>query len=277
MEATMERVRAHEPVGFGGTFIRQLRLLWTSRRPLFLLVGAVGVLALAGAPWGGGNSARLLVLWPVWVVFLGPVWALAIFNDEGPSNRMYHWSQPTARHSHTLARLAAGVVWLWVAYLLVIAAAFVFAAMDGHTWQLREIGLAAWLNFFTGPTIGFLAVSLLTVASDYAVRWLLGIVFLLPLVLGLLAEWLGILTVLERLATPLTHPEWGLGVTLVGAFLANATTVLHTVTGSGDPGLAAAPAAWPAATAVWIVGLGALVVFLTTVHPDRLPRLRRSA
>jgi hypothetical protein len=276
METTMEQVRVPEPVDFGGAVIRQLALLWVSRRPLFLLVGALGVLALAGEPLRAGNVTRLVGLWPVWVVLIGPIWALAVFNDEGPSHRHYHWAQPVARHSHTLARLAAGALYLWGVYLMVVAAAFVFAYMDGHLWQLRELGMAAWLNFFTGPLIGYLAVSVLTVASDYPLRWLLGLIFLVPLVMGPLAHWLGFLEVLERLTTPITHPEWGLAVTLVGAFLADAMRVVELSMGVGVSGVAAAPAVWHAATGLWILVFVGLVVFVATRHPDRLPRLRRS-
>ncbi|NIU77485.1 MAG: hypothetical protein GWN71_29205, partial [Gammaproteobacteria bacterium] len=49
---------------------------------------------------------------------------------------------------------------------------------DGEAWQLAEIGVGGWLNFFTGPLIGYLAVSILTVPSDYPIRWFFGLLFL---------------------------------------------------------------------------------------------------
>jgi hypothetical protein len=274
MEATMEQGRVHEPVGFGGAFVRQLKLLWTSRRPLFLLVGAIGVLALVGKLAADMQLARFLAFWPVWVLLLGPVWAIAVFNEEGPSNRLYHSAQPVARHSHTLARLAAGVAWLYLIYVLVIAAGFLFAAMDGNAWQLRELGVAAWVNFFSGPLIGYLAVSVLTVTSDYALRWLLGILFLLPLVLGLLAEWLGLQRALEVAFSPVTHDQYGLAMTLVQGFLADWTRVVNTVQGAAiDP--ATVGSTWWLATAFWLLFFGGVVFFLTTRHPDTFPKLQR--
>ncbi len=114
MERVTERSEPR-PLGFGAAFVRQFGLLWSSRRPLLLMVALLALLVLAGDPWSTDPKARLFTFWPLWLVIVGPVWAFTVFSNEGPSARLYHWSLPVDRAAHTLARLAAGLAWLWIA------------------------------------------------------------------------------------------------------------------------------------------------------------------
>jgi hypothetical protein len=290
MEATMESTtsldsleRTHAPVGFAGAFLHEFKLLWTSRRPLLLILAGIGLLAVAGQPWSSGTVGRLFFVWPIFAVIIGPVWAFAVLSNENPSNRLYHWSQPVTRHLHSLARILAGLAWLWIAYALVAGVAFALATADGNAWQLQALGGLAWLNLFTGPLIGYLAVSIFTLASDYPVRWFLGILFLFPVTLNLLSEWEGPRRVATALARVITDPDWGLGPALVGALGSAALTVTQlAVDGAASDGATSAlfmePRSWLLATLLWTGILGALVVVAAVVHPDRRPRLpiRRS-
>jgi hypothetical protein len=266
--------RVHAPVGFGGAFVHQVRLLWTSRRPLLLLVAALGLLALVGEPWRESALSRLLDIWPVFVALIGPIWAFVVLHNEGPSNRLYHWSQPVGRRTHTLARLAAGLAWLWGVYLLVGLAAFAFATFDGTAWQLRQLGALAWINFFTAPLLGYLAVSILTVASDYPIRWFFGLLFLAPMTLAFMSNRLGLEQLVETIIRPLIDHNWGFIGALGSAFAHGFAGVMdrmpqHSASfGPFDPGT------WILATLGWAVGLAAVVLFMASLHPDRLPRLQ---
>jgi hypothetical protein len=282
MEATMESTtsleQAHAPVGFGGAFLHELKLLWTSRRPLLLILAGVGLLAVAGQPWSSGTLGRLFFVWPVFVVIIGPVWAFAVLSNENPSNRLYHWSQPVARHVHSLARVVAGLAWLWAAYVLVALVAIALATADGNAWQLQALGGLAWLNLFTGALIGYLAVSIFTLASDYPVRWFLGILFLFPVTLNLLSEWEGPRRVATAIARVITDPDWGLGPALVGAMGSAAMTVTQlavdgATSGAATSSLTSGPGSWLLATLLWTGIFGALVIGAAAVHPDRWPRL----
>jgi MFS family permease len=279
MEATVETTASYEathaPVGFSGAFAHEFKLLWTSRRPLLLLVAAVGLLAIAGRPWAGGELARLLMVWPVFVVIIGPAWAFAVMHNEGPSHRHYHWSQPVPRHVHSLARVVAGLAWLWLVYAVVMAAAFAFAATEGNAWQLMELSGLAWLNFFTGALLGYLLVSVLTLVSDYPMRWFFGLLFLVPLTLGLIAEWLGLQTLVRTLARPVTDATWGLGATIVSAMNADAAEVVQGVSGIANTSHAAFDSTtWVWSTLLWAGILSAIVGLAAAVHPDQRPRLR---
>jgi hypothetical protein len=277
MEAiTTERV--HRPVGFAGAFVRQSELLWTSRRPILLMVALLGGLLLSGDPWVDDPKARLLTLWPVWLSLIGPFWGFAVFHNEGPSSRLYHWSQPVGRSVHSLARLAAGVAWLWLIFGVFIGVGWIIAAADGDAWQLTEIGFGGWLNFFTGPLLGYLAVSILTVASDYPIRWFFGLLLLFPLLLQILDDWLGLRSVTNVLIEPLENEDWGLGMTMIGKLGTEIQDLERAIRPSLAQGYrqASVVADWWIATPLWILGLAAMVTFLATRHPDTLPRIRRS-
>lgn len=277
MDTTMIEPRTSTPVGFVRAFAIQFRLLWQSRRPLLLGVGLLAVLALAGEPWNDHLLARFLTVWPVWVVVIGPLWGFAAFYNEGPADRLYHWSQPVSRTVHTLARLAAAIAWLWIMLALLVVAGFLAAWMDGEAGQIGALGAAAWLNYFVAPVLGFLAISVITVLSDHPLRWFLGIVFLVPFSLSILHEWLGLGRLIEWLGKPLTE-EWGLGPTLVGALGVNVNEIEHALRLLTDPShqyrTAYDVGTWWVAAPLWLLLFTGLVVLAASRHPDVLPRWR---
>lgn len=278
MEAIMERQGVHHPIGFGAALVHQFELLWQSRRPLVLAVGLLAVLAISGDPWNRGPMARLFTLWGVWIGPIGPIWAFAVFHGEGPSNRLYHWSQPVTRHLHTLARIAAGAAWLVVLILTLIVAGVVFALLDGDLAQFGLVGPSAWANLFTAPLIGYLAVSVLTIVSDYPIRWFLGLLFAVPLTISLLQRWVDLEgPVMRTLLKPLASETWGLFVTLIGG-LGTEMAALENALDGGDRRFIAGfdPSTWWIATAFWIALWAAAAWVAASRHPDTLPRLRRS-
>ena len=279
MEATTMERGVAPPVGFGGAFARQFRFLWTSRRPLLLAVALLAVLVLSGEPWTNHAMMRLLTPWPIWVVLVPVVWGFAVFHNEGPSGRFYFWSQPTGRSEHTLARIAAGLAWLWLMYALLIVAGWVLGVVDGDAWQMGEIGISGWVNFFTGPLIAYLAISVLTIPSDYPIRWFVGIIFVFPLLVSLFVEWLDMEDLVMRVLEPLANEDWGLGITMVGGLVGDIERLELQLRAMQDPSFTAtaqfdAAQAWWAAMPSWTLVLVAVVVFIATRHPDRLPKWR---
>ena len=280
MEGTMTQPDRYETIGFGGAFVRQLRFLWASRRPLLLAVALLAVLVLAGEPWNHDPKMRLISAWPMWLVVVPLIWGFAVFHNEGPDSRLYFWSMPTDRSGHTMARLAAGLAWLWIVYAGLIVAGWLFGLMDGDAWQLGEIGLAGWVNFFTGPLLIYLLISLLTVPSNYPIRWFFGILFVIPLSISVFVDWIEELEdVLEQVFAPLINEDWGFFVTLVGGWLKDLDgleVLLRSMRDGGATAISSFDAAryWWGATPLWIVVLVAVVGFVASRHPDTLPRWR---
>lgn len=278
MEATIERVAPAHPVGFAGAVGEQVRLLWQSRRPLLMFAGLVGVLALAGEPWSESDVARLFRPFPVWLVFAGPFWGFAVWHNEGPASRLYFWSHPVSRSTHTLARVVAGAVWLVAIYAALIGAAALLALFDGNVAQLGHPGPVAWLDFFLAPLIGYLIISVLTVPSDYPIRWFLAVLLGVPITLALLDEWLGMDRFVEWLLEPLTNRTWGLAITMGGPFILALERLGATLREESGPGPFERmfdPQTWWVAVALWLLFWAGLVVLLASRHPDALPRVRR--
>lgn len=279
MNAEMRYSERIQPVGFGGAFSRQLRFLWASRRPLLLLAALLAILVIAGEPWADEPMMRLLAAWWVWIIFVGPIWAFVVFHNEGPSSRLYFWSQPTGRTTHSLARIAAGLVWLWLALAALIVAGWLMGLVDGDAGQLAQIGLAGWVNFFTGPLIGYLGISVLTLPSDYPIRWFFGIDLVFVLTIVALVEGLGLEGPVKTALEPLWNESWGLAVTMVGglagsvAELEQALRLAQNPAYTGSSGFDAA-GLWWIATPLWILFFAGLVALIATRHPDTLPKWR---
>lgn len=266
---------AYQPVGFGGAVARQLRLLWKSRRPLLLALGLIGLLVLAGEPWSDQELARLLVLFPVWLAFTGPLWAFAVWYHEGPSNRLYFWAHPVSRTGHTLARLTAGLLWLWAVLLLLVAVGYVLALFDGNAEHFSAISAPGWVSLFTGPLIGYLMISVLAVASDYPIRWFLGILFGFPLLMSIFVEFLNLERPVRFLLRPLTE-MWGLPISAFAPFAVDALQAQQAVQGSPTGAeLPYDPALWWITMPLWALFWVAVVVLVARRHPDGFPRLRR--
>lgn len=278
MDAIVQRDGVYEPVGFGGAFRRQFGLLWQSRRPLLSLIGLLAVLALAGEPWNQDLLARLLTAGPIWLIFAGPVWAFSVFHNEGPSNRLYHWSQPVRRDLHTMARLTAGAAWLVIMYAVLAAAGLLMAAIEGTAWQLAAIGFSGWANFFTAPLIGYFAVAVLTVLSDYPLRWFFGLIFLFVATLSLMQQWLGWDRVVEFVFTPLGLAEWGVGRILIIPFMAARERIEGGLLAQQEGASFMSEgflSTWWVAMPLWIAFFCGLTWVLARRHPDVLPRWHR--
>jgi len=280
MEATTTTYsREYTPVGFGGAFARQFHFLWTSRRPVILAVALLAVLVLAGDPWTADIKMRLFSPWPVWFFVVPIAWAFAVLHNEGPSNRLYFWSHPAGRTNHILARLAAGLAWLWIAYAGLIFAGWIFGLADGDAWHMTELGFTAWMSFFIGPMLVYLSVALLTVPSDYPIRWFFGIMFAVPLLVSLLVDWLDVPdSFLERVFAPLINEDWGFFSAAMGPMMRNISELETTIRVMANPDYVGrgfdGAALWGVAMPAWVIVTVAVVAFVATRHPDTLPKWR---
>lgn len=280
METTMERNSTFVDVGFGPAFVEQFRLLWMSRRPLLMMIGLLGLLILAGEPWNDSLLARLFTAWPLWVFLIGPFWAFAVWHNEGPSSRLYFWSHPVSRTGHSMARVAAGAAWLVLMYALLILGGVIFALFDGDLVQFGHFGAAAWVGFFTAPLMGYLVISILTVPSDYPIRWFLAFLFGVPILVSLLVEGFGLGELLERIAEAvLVHEDWGALIAAFGPFVF-AIERLHgvlrdDVSGGGGLDEPVDIGSWWIAMPLWLLFWLGVVVLLARRHPDVFPRWRR--
>jgi len=272
---------AHAPVqdglltsrspGFSTAVRQQVLFLWATRRPHVLLAGLITVLALAG--WLPGPLTRVLSAWLVWLVVVGPVWALAVWHDEPPRRRQYLWSQPVSRSTQTLARVTAGMLWLLGAYALTLAAGAAVAVFSGQQAQLAAISGGAWLNLLSAPVLGYLAVSCLAVASDYPLRWLLGLLLVPTLVIAVVGEWLGITDSLAPLLDRIgafspTSAVLGPAVVDIQRVVLELTGETPRMHFTGDTSF------WWLALILWTLVLAGLLELLARLHPDRLPPWR---
>lgn len=275
METTLERHHDIRPTGFAGAVGEQFRVLWTSRRPLFMAIALLAVLTLAGEPWSDNPMARVFAIWPVWLMAAPIIWGFAVWHNEGPSNRLYFWSQPVSRAAHSLARTVAGALWLVVLQAVLITAGALAAAADGEIAQFGMVPLAAWVNMFTGPLLIYACLSLLTIPSDYPIRWFLGFLFGVPFLLSLLDEWLGAERTVRFLLKPLGE-EWGLGASILAPTVI-AMQRLDDLVDGAVPATSSGPfdvATWWVAMPLWLLGMALALVWIARRHPDRHPRLR---
>jgi hypothetical protein len=146
-------------------------------------------------------------------------------------------------------------------------------ALDGNAAALGGLSTLAWVNLFTGPLIGYMGSSVLTVSSDHPLRWVL-LLWLFLLILALLSHWLGTDRLERLMGAVLNHPDWGLALAMVRSIEVPSARL---VDASGAPvaGWTFDPGRWLAATALWLGLFTGLVTLLASLHPDRVPRLPR--
>lgn len=254
------------PTGTATALRVQLRFLWDSRRPWVLSAALLAGLALAG--WIPGPLPRVLAAWPMWLLLVGPAWAFAVWHEEPPSRRRYMWAQPISRTEHSMARVAAGGLWLAAACALVILAGVGVALLGGGAARLGALSVASWVNLATAPLLGYLLVSILTVASEVPLRWLLGLILVPLLLASTLSETLDlsgpVLEALEAVGpyTPMAA--------ILGPLPSEAADLVESL--AARPArvrFAFDPSSWWIALGLWFVLAPGLVAAIARIHPDR--------
>ena len=232
----------------------QFRLLWLSRRPFGFLAGLVALQLLLGE--FETLRLRLFADGMVSILLVGPIWAFVVWNEETPSRRGYFWSQPVTRASQSVARVLAGLAWLWLIILAVLPVGLLIAARDGQLGMLSGVSLAGWATHLVAPTIIYVALSSLTVAVERPFWWLMGLLvfFFVALLYGVI---------------PSGRPsEYDLGYTLFAPWM-------ETMSLTGAPPLIERlDPIWWIAWPLWVAAFSLLLCLAARVHPDWLDRLK---
>ncbi len=189
--STAARRSLPQPPSWTTALLQQLRLLGVARRRGMLLFAAlasvmlvlaafnVRMLAIKGEPLPDGRTAvevqwfgeaelgmpdapGLMAFFLGFTVLVGGAffWPLVVWRGEAAGCRDYHGSLPVSRPVHELARLAAGALWLFAAEGLMLAALVLGLLLSGRGGALAVPTWRGWLNFFLGPLILYLLVSL---------------------------------------------------------------------------------------------------------------------
>lgn len=116
----------------------------------------------------------------VTLAFLALFLPVAIWNEESPTRRSYHWSMPIARTTHALTRAFAG--WVWLIGVTVAWLSFI-VAIDSITQRIVGIpsshhavaGGWALLVPFTAVTIAYLMGSAAAIGARTPLVWIAGV------------------------------------------------------------------------------------------------------
>ena len=200
------------------------------------------------------------------MVALALVLPLAVWKGEEPGRRGYFWSLPVARGPHTLARVAAGWIWLNVAVLGFWAWGLVLALVTSGPLGVQHDGrpFAAWLWVmpFTGATVTYLLGTAVVLVSDHPWRWLAGIA-IAWLVVNAASNGPG-LEGLHHTVQGLWSGRHGLSVAMTGL------STWQSVAGRGALHTGWSYDAWLAATVLWMA-LGLVgTVAAAFAHQERM-------
>lgn len=121
---------------------------------------------------------------------------LSVWRGEGLSDRGYHWAMPYPRTSHTLTKVAGGLVCVEVAvatYLVLVEVLIRAIRWIAHTPALYHAAWWEWTVPFAASAITYAVGSAIAVGVKHPSRWAMGaapvilMAALAPRALGL--EW----------------------------------------------------------------------------------------
>lgn len=200
------------PVGFGTSFVQQVKLLGWSGRWAALMLGLIAALVIAVRIDRDVGLAHVHVA-AMFSLPAAALWAFAVWHGEVPYRRGYHWSLPVPRAAHDLARVAAGALWLLLAYV-VFASAGALVALGTGKWQRFAAGGAPWVTFFAGPLVIYALASPLLLWSDSPTLRRILVVVILGSGVATVFELDGYIAVLELLF----GGGWGFSTAVLGGF-----------------------------------------------------------
>ena len=154
-------------------FKEQFRYLWTTFK--------VWILAIV-------PLLSITVSVPVsqfFLIFISGAWAMLIWENERPYQRVYQWTMPVRRSHLHLIRIAAGLVWLLLGLTTIAALQLLYSSLFSLPEREWMYSLPAWLYLAMplGLMTTFCICSALNLVSRYPLRWILGggMVLFLPM------------------------------------------------------------------------------------------------
>ncbi|MDQ2889442.1 MAG: hypothetical protein M3R65_02665 [Gemmatimonadota bacterium] len=202
------------------------------------------------------------------LILLALLYPFAVWKNEDPARRAYHWAMPIARGPHTLLKVAAGWAWLMIAvavYLLfIIVVGALLSLIRGDAFALGTASGWEWLAAFTAPTLMFLLASIAVIGSDHAWRWIAGTYFGYWIVVGLLFAF-GMPEVSQALGA-IVNGTYGLNAALVGASHEGQRGLTVGVTRETMNSFRMS--AWIVAMPLWALGAAVAVVLVSYRHRE---------
>jgi hypothetical protein len=179
----------------------QLRAVGVSLRreaALFLAALAIiGFFAFVGMIRGANAGAQIgfefVAEASLPMVFVALLLPFSVWRSEDPSRRGYHLAMPIDAGTHTLARVAAGWVWLMAAVALfvtlVMFAGVVMPLLVGQSVHVFDGAGWQWMVPFTAATVSYLLSSIAVVGSEHPWRWIGGVAIGYALSQGMLVSF----------------------------------------------------------------------------------------
>lgn len=224
-----------------------------------LLITVIVVLAWIRTV-GDPNASAHIPLDPslaIPIVLFGVLAPLAVWKDQGPSRRGYHWAMPVRRMKHDLTRVAMGWVWYMAALVLyfvwLVGISFVTGGI-AHPNHAPQPLAWQWVVPFTAATVTYLFGTAVALSSDHPWRWFagIGIGFLLVMLMVGAAGWMEGAQAVQNVV----YGRWGLYSVINGAVIEPRQETLASGTVVEIHRSHPDPAAWLIATLLWL-GLGA--------------------
>lgn len=141
------------------------------RFPLLLAALATG--AAIGFSFESVNLAESFPYAPL--LLMTVVWPILVWRGEAPAQRTYHRVLPVNGMTHDLLKVAAGAVWLCLGIGLVLLVYLISALLRGDAFLIFTLGAPVFLNFFTGPLLIYLFISLIPILANRPLEWLIGL------------------------------------------------------------------------------------------------------
>ncbi|HEX6135661.1 MAG TPA: hypothetical protein VFZ24_16935 [Longimicrobiales bacterium] len=149
-------------IGWSDALRAQLVLLVrVGRVRVLLTIAALAVLFSSYMIWRTPSEdfrilSFVLMEMQVLLVVIAAGWGIATWWHEPPARRDPMLALPVDLTQHELARIAAGALWLLVAFALTLAASVIVQASFGQMPVIRGVAPAAWIALFSGPLLAYL-------------------------------------------------------------------------------------------------------------------------
>jgi capsular polysaccharide biosynthesis protein len=196
------------------------------------------------------------VPWAPIGAIVAALFAIAMWRDEDPDRRSFHWMMPVDPRVHTLTKVMAGWVWVLAATAVSLASIATLGAVSSRITGLvlpdQIFGWSFWLVALSSVSVAYVLVSAAAVGTRQPIMWVIGVVLVYSGLL-LALDALGYRDTHDVVRTALTG-EYGFGAAVAGNIERLDTVHLRMI-----PSMSR----WLGAFALWGV-LGAILLVATS-------------